>query len=331
MKYPGGKGQAGVYQRLINLMPPHQTYIETHLGGGNILEKKRPAHCSIGIDIDARVITDWTIHLAHINRPDIQLLCTDAAAFLSAYPWQGDELVYCDPPYVRATRRGGKIYRHEYTDRQHAALLATLRTIPAAVIISGYRCPLYDQHLAGWYRIDYQVTMRRGLKATESLWLNYDPPAALHDHSYLGATYRDRERIKRKQHRWLHRLAALSTPEQLAMLDILRGLDADRQATLLRPRAGARTPRPDPASPKTQIAAALQTGVTHTAPIRDRPPAPRPPINPTRAQLAAAHHVLTASYADGLPLDPRALALLTDTRSRHRLAPLEFCDPYPQD
>ena len=31
MNYPGGKG--GVYQRLINLMPPHEVYIETHLGG----------------------------------------------------------------------------------------------------------------------------------------------------------------------------------------------------------------------------------------------------------------------------------------------------------
>lgn len=38
MRYPGGKGGAGVYQTIINNIPPHDTYIETHLGGGNILE-----------------------------------------------------------------------------------------------------------------------------------------------------------------------------------------------------------------------------------------------------------------------------------------------------
>lgn len=40
MNYHGGKG--GVFQKLINLMPPHEVYIETHLGvaqlcGTNVL------------------------------------------------------------------------------------------------------------------------------------------------------------------------------------------------------------------------------------------------------------------------------------------------------
>nr|QGW60552.1 upf31.0 [bacterium] len=59
MRYPGGKGGAGVYQTIINNIPPHDTYIETHLGGGNILERKRPAARSIGIDIDREVIQAW--------------------------------------------------------------------------------------------------------------------------------------------------------------------------------------------------------------------------------------------------------------------------------
>ena len=37
----GGKG--GVYQRLINLIPPHDVYIENHLGGGAVIRKKYPA------------------------------------------------------------------------------------------------------------------------------------------------------------------------------------------------------------------------------------------------------------------------------------------------
>ncbi len=57
--YPGGKSGAGVYQQLINRMPPHDTYIETHLGGGAILRRKRPARLNIGLDLDPEVIAHW--------------------------------------------------------------------------------------------------------------------------------------------------------------------------------------------------------------------------------------------------------------------------------
>ena len=50
--YPGGKNGPGVYQRIISLMPPHQTYIEPFLGGGAIMRLKRPASLNIGIDRD---------------------------------------------------------------------------------------------------------------------------------------------------------------------------------------------------------------------------------------------------------------------------------------
>ena len=58
--YPGGKGASGVHQNIINLIPPHDVYIETHLGGGSILRRKRPAPINIGIDLDPEVIESWT-------------------------------------------------------------------------------------------------------------------------------------------------------------------------------------------------------------------------------------------------------------------------------
>src|SRR5688572_3474999 len=35
MAYPGGKGAAGVHQRVINQIPSHKLYIEPFLGAGN--------------------------------------------------------------------------------------------------------------------------------------------------------------------------------------------------------------------------------------------------------------------------------------------------------
>jgi len=51
MTYPGGKAGAGVYQTIINLMPPHNVYIEPFLGGGAIMRMKRPARLNIGVDL----------------------------------------------------------------------------------------------------------------------------------------------------------------------------------------------------------------------------------------------------------------------------------------
>jgi site-specific DNA-adenine methylase len=56
MVYPGGKNGAGVYQTIINLMPPHDVYIEPFLGGGAIMRQKRPALLNIGVDLDPGAI-----------------------------------------------------------------------------------------------------------------------------------------------------------------------------------------------------------------------------------------------------------------------------------
>jgi hypothetical protein len=56
MSYPGGKNGSGVYQTLINLMPPHDVYIEPFLGGAAIMRLKRPARLNIGIDLDSAAV-----------------------------------------------------------------------------------------------------------------------------------------------------------------------------------------------------------------------------------------------------------------------------------
>lgn len=59
MSYLGSKGGSGVYQKIIAEMPPHDTYIETHLGSGAVMLRKPPAMHNVGIDIDAEPLKEF--------------------------------------------------------------------------------------------------------------------------------------------------------------------------------------------------------------------------------------------------------------------------------
>src|SRR5713226_9695985 len=132
MRYPGGKGK--IYQQIINLLPPHTTYIETHLGGGAVLRHKKPSPKGIAIDRDPEVIGYWRQSLPSFA----SYIETDALEFLTANHFSGDEVVYCDPPYLPSTRRRGRVYRYDYDRRDHERLLEVLRRLPCRILISGY-------------------------------------------------------------------------------------------------------------------------------------------------------------------------------------------------
>lgn len=234
MPYPGGKGSS--YQKLINLMPPHSTYIETHLGGGAVMQNKRPAAINYGIDLDGEALastkkavlanTTGNDAAAAQGQPVFTFLRADALTWLSDYSFTGGELVYCDPPYLMGARKQERrLYRYEYTDRQHQELLDCLRGLPCKVMISGYGSPLYDRLLQGWNLFRFQAQTRGGVPATEYVWMNYPQPVELHDYGHLGADFRERERIKRKKNRWVNRLNKMPILERQALLAAIQECD----------------------------------------------------------------------------------------------------------
>lgn len=240
MRYPGGKGAC--FRQIINLMPPHDVYIETHLGGANVYLNKKPASCSIGIDVDRSVID-----AAGEAVPGIDLHCMDAVKFLKSYLFTGLELVYADPPYLMETRKGGRLYRHEYTDAQHEELLTVLASLPCIVMVSGYRSPLYTTMLQGWSRVEFTTGSRRG-RVTECVWMNFVPGLLpMHDVSYVGRDFRERERIKRKCRRWVSRFKAMAPGERQAIFesllveyDNIKGSDGKASPEIVAPgRSGA--------------------------------------------------------------------------------------------
>lgn len=216
MIYPGGKG--GIYQKLINIIPPHEVYIETHLGGGAVMRKKKPAKINIGIDIDSNVIEMWSSTTTPKN---LELFCSDTIEYLKEYRFTGKEFVYCDPPYLRDTRKKYyPLYKHEYTVEQHIELLKLIKSLPCMVMISGYKSPLYIESLKKWYHHSFQAKTHHGT-AIEWIWMNYPPPDELHDYRYLGDNFRERELIKRKTKGWLMRLEKMPVLERQAILSAI--------------------------------------------------------------------------------------------------------------
>jgi site-specific DNA-adenine methylase len=215
MKYPGGKG--GIYHRLINLMPPHEVYIETHLGGGAIMRNKRSAVGNIGIEIDPEIIEIWNSD----GKIGFELVQGDAVTFLKNYKFTGKELVYCDPPYLRETRKKYyPLYKYEYTYNQHVELLNVIRYLPCMVMISGYQSKLYTEVLKDWHTHFFPAATHHGM-ATEWVWMNYSVPKELHDYRYLGNSFRERERIKRKLKTWVTKFKSTPVLERQAILSAI--------------------------------------------------------------------------------------------------------------
>ena len=185
------------------------------------MRHKRPAEVSIGIDADPAVVDRWS---REQRRDGLTVINGDATRYLSSIKFETTDFIYIDPPYLPETRKSGPLYNFEMTREDHVALLEVIRPLPAKVMISGYWSSLYSESLAGWNTYRYIAQTRQGT-AEEWVWFNYPVPDRLHDYSFIGNDYRERERIKRKRDRWMRRLSSLPVLERRAIIQGLQLLD----------------------------------------------------------------------------------------------------------
>lgn len=209
MRYPGGKGKT--YQHIINIMPPHRVYIESHLGGGAVMRHKKPADRNIGIDSDPKVLKAWSAQ----KTGDVELVHGRAEEYLKQFHYRGDELVYSDPPYHPDTRRRSRVYRHDYSIEDHERLVTVLRSLPCMVIISGYDNILYRNELAGWHSRNFHAKTHTDVRV-ETLWFNFEPSKVLHDSGFLGDDFRERQMAKRRMLRLQRKIGGMAPIERAA-------------------------------------------------------------------------------------------------------------------
>lgn len=226
-KYDGGKNADGVYQKIINNMPPHRRYFELFLGSGAIARRKRPAKETYVCDLDSRCIE--AIEKAGI--PNLSASAGCGVAFLRQFSgFCKDDFIYLDPPYlykVRAAQR--PIYRHEFgAVDQHMELLIAARDVSmsgAMVMISGYDSDLYRKMLPDWRQVEFKATTRSGRVATEVLWCNYERPRELHDYRFLGENFRVREKLGRRKATILGKLDRMFREDETVLYSYLAAIE----------------------------------------------------------------------------------------------------------
>jgi DNA adenine methylase len=126
--YFGSKATSGLCQPIIALMPPHDTYIESHLGGGAIMQRKPPALRNIGIDLNRRALgkfrCDYPVELvqacAHRFLADFKSALYDE--WLSG--WETLELQVMNQGGVRTEKvwfnfRLARVHWARYTGKNH--------------------------------------------------------------------------------------------------------------------------------------------------------------------------------------------------------------------
>lgn len=109
------------------------------------------------------------------NRPGVELVARYGVS---------DAVLYCDPPYLGTVRpslakRSGDYVVEYHAEAEHRELAEALRETPAAVVLSGYPSPLYEELYADWHRVERRVVVSTSNHyggatrwATEALWSN---------------------------------------------------------------------------------------------------------------------------------------------------------------
>jgi DNA adenine methylase len=206
MAYTGGKSSGGMFQWIINNIPPHDHFISGFLGNCPVFRNLPERVDKIGFERSKRVIDSrWNNYASGIIKNENFLTW-----FRSHYSLLGPEtFIYLDPPYLMETRSCSRnYYEFELSDKDHDDLLQLCLSTRANVAISHYSCSKYEEALSGWNRKDRMLQIRTG-KRLESLYMNYPEPTKLHTYKYYGENRTMRQMFKRRAKNYADRVAKM--------------------------------------------------------------------------------------------------------------------------
>lgn len=221
MRYLGSKGGNGVCQFLINNIPAHEYYQELCAGSAKLFRKKRPASNNWLNDINPKTVKQLIESLGpELNCKADTITNYNFLSILGTFNYEVPTFIYIDPPYPESARRDfkGTKYEFDFTHEQQVEFLTFIQDFQSAfVMISTRPNELYSSYLSNWRFKDFQ-TSDHGGKCIERIYMNYPEPTLLHEYTYLGENFTDRQRIGRKVKRQVDKLVNLPLHERNALL-----------------------------------------------------------------------------------------------------------------
>lgn len=215
MRYPGGKGAAGVLQKIINEIPPCEVFIELFAGPGRIAKSLDASVEKICIEANPAVIAqyDTTAGITYIKCDAISWLSDPSS---KKYTMRSSTVIYADPPYPLFTRKNEHRFygKYELSDKQHEQLASQLSEVKALVLLSSYKNHIYDSILPRWRQEHFKAMTRHGVR-TETLYLNFNKTMELADYKHLGNDFREREAIKRRVTNMIRKVKEMPEAERL--------------------------------------------------------------------------------------------------------------------
>ena len=153
-----------VKSRMSRCHAPVRNKLETFdnrlMGGGGVDMHRKPFLWRNAV-VNLAAVAERFANVVVENKPALEAI--------ELYDWP-NALFYCDPPYLIATRNSsvGIYGDYEMNADDHAALAAALKEIQGKAVVSGYRCPLYDELYRGWRRVDIKTNCQTGKSRVES-------------------------------------------------------------------------------------------------------------------------------------------------------------------
>lgn len=218
--YTGNKQVHGLWQWIINRIPPYKIYYELFAGSAAIARNLPPMDPKVIVDYNAGIIDALMNCITRLS--NAKIICADALQILSTVragtKSPTDAFVYMDPPYMFSCRlQNRRYYKNEMTDSQHRQLLSRVRTVKFNCMISHPENKMYDKALKGWTKEKYKVSYH-GTPVWECIYYNYPRPEVLHTYDFVGSDCWDRQRVKRKIERLARKLAELPALERNAVI-----------------------------------------------------------------------------------------------------------------
>lgn len=211
--YPGRKGAAGTWQKIVSNIPKCDLFIDAMCGSGIIGSLVK--NCQIFFnDLDPAVIDR-----IKVNSEYAFFLNEHYKEIVKRYD-NGNKgrVFYFDPPYIMNTRSYQQdIYKYDWSKKEHEEFLKVILKMKSNVMVSHYPCDFYDKGLKKWRKITYNAITRAGVRK-ESLYMNFPQPVLLQCPDHIGENFTDRQRIKRKVERHINRLKNETDQERAAIL-----------------------------------------------------------------------------------------------------------------